>query len=402
MLELLNIRFSFLCRTTHCNSHGKHPLVFRVIYRGERRDIFTGLYCEKKEWNAKTHRLDRLNKSYTAINENLDLIERKGYEVFEAFRNRDREFTLDELMDKLQGKGDRPTLLIDYLEEGKEGLKKRLGVDITPATYDKYRRSASHVQKFLLTEYKVKNYALSRIDSDFLEKYFQYLRGTRGIGHNTSVKYITFFKTILMPALRASFIPGDPFRQIKHRIKTVTKSFLSQQELTLLEAATLSPDLDRIRDIFLFSCYTGLAYIDVKQFCRAHIFKDNDDTYYIRKPRQKTGQECLIPLLPAAMRILQKHSLTTAFSDFTWYVSSNQKINKRLKVIGEQAGIKQLPHFHLARHTFATTVTLTNGIPIETVSSMLGHSTIGQTQHYAKIVGTKVKSDMAKIKGIFM
>ncbi|MDB5196397.1 MAG: recombinase [Flaviaesturariibacter sp.] len=188
MLELLNIRFSFLCRTTHTNAEGKHPLVFRVIYRKERRDIFTGLYCEKVEWNSKTQRLHRLNKACISINDNLDLIERKGYEVFEAFRNRDREFTLDELMDKLQGKGDRPTLLMDYLEEEKEGLKKRLGVDITPATYDKYRRSASHVQTFLLTEYKVKNYALSRIDSEFLEKYFQYLRGTRGIGHNTSVK----------------------------------------------------------------------------------------------------------------------------------------------------------------------------------------------------------------------
>lgn len=401
MLELLNVRFSFLCRTTHTNSEGKHPLVLRIIQGGERKDIFTGLYCKKEQWNSKTGRLHRLDKACAAINDNLNLIQRKAYDVFEEMKYSVSSFTLDELASKLKGEGERPLLLMDYLEEEKERIKKRVGVDITPATHDKYRRSASHVQHFLQTEYKVKNYPLARIDVPFLEKYFQHLRATRGVSHNVAVKYLTFFKTVLMPALRDGLVKDDPFRKIKLRQKTVYKDFLSKEELALLTGTQLTTELNRIRDIFLFACYTGLAYSDVKQLSRLHIIKDSDETYYIRKPRQKTGQESIIPLLPTAINILKKYSLTEDFRDFKWRVSSNQKMNQRLKSIGEKAGIEKPLHMHLARHTFATTITLSNGVPLETVSRMLGHASLKQTQHYAKIIASKVKDDMHRIRGLF-
>jgi site-specific recombinase XerD len=129
--------------------------------------------------------------------------------------------------------------------------------------------------------------------------------------------------------------------------------------------------------------------------------KDSDGSYYIRKPRQKTGQESIIPLVPAAINILQKYSLTDDFRDFRWYVSANQKMNQRLKTIGTAAGIEKPLHMHLARHTFATTITLSNGVPIESVSSMLGHATLKQTQHYAKIVALKIKNDMLRVKELY-
>ncbi|RZK09643.1 MAG: site-specific integrase [Flavobacterium sp.] len=401
MLALLDIRFSFLCRTTYKNKDGKHAIVFRVIYRDERRDIFTGLFCSKDEWNSKLQRLNRLNKTLGAVNDNLDLIERKAIDVFERMKYSGNQFTIDELVSKIKGDDEKPQLLMDYLEEEKVRIKKRVGVDITPATYDKYKRSASHVQHFLETEFKVKNYPLVRIDVPFLEKYFQYLRGTRGVSHNVAVKYVTFFRTILMPALREGIIKDNPFKQLKLRQKTVHKGFLTKEDLQLLIDVELSHELDRIRNIFLFSCYTGLAYTDVKQLSRLHIIKDDEESFYIRKPRQKTGQESIIPLLPAAMNILKKYSLTDDFRDFKWRVSSNQKMNQRLKVIGEKACITQQLHMHLARHTFATTVTLSNGVPLETVSRMLGHASLKQTQHYAKIIASKVKEDMSRIKGLF-
>jgi site-specific recombinase XerD len=293
-------------------------------------------------------------------------------------------------------------LLMDYLEEEKGALKKRLYVDITPATFDKYRRSASHVQAFLLSEYRVKNISLARIDAAFLEKYFHYLRSTRKVSHNVAVKYLTFFKTILMPALRRGAIKHDPFKDIKLRQKPAMKGYLTGEDLELLKRADLkSPDLERIRDIFLFCCYTGLAYIDVRQLSRLHILKEGEGAFCIRKLRQKTGQESLIPLLPAAINILSKYSPTPDFRDFSWRVSANQKMNLRLKAIGRQAGITQELHMHLARHTFATTVTLSNGVPIESVSAMLGHASLKQTQHYAKIVSQKLRGDMAKISALY-
>jgi hypothetical protein len=173
MLELLNIRISFLLRSTHTNSEGKHPIILRLSFRKERRDLFTGLYSSKDDWDPLSSRMLKANKKAGTINNNLDLIQRKAHQAFEQLKYSTDSFSIDELVDQIKGKEERPTLLMDYLESEKERLKKRLNVDIASATYDKYRRSASHVQDFLLQEYKVKNYSLQRIDASFLEKYLQ-------------------------------------------------------------------------------------------------------------------------------------------------------------------------------------------------------------------------------------
>ncbi|HTE25388.1 site-specific integrase [Flavitalea sp.] len=402
MQQLLNIRFSFLCRKTRANSEGKNPIVFRITYRQERRDIFSGLYCDFKDWDAESGRLKHLNKQSAALNNNLELIKRKANDLFDQFKFSGGEFTLDELVDKLRGREERPVLLIDYLEEEKIRIEKRLGIDITMATCNKYKCSAKHVQEFLVKEFKVKNYALHRLDSSFLDKYFRYLRSTKNISHNSAGKYVSFLKTVLMPAIRAGSVKIDGFKEIKLKQKPILKGYLSKEEIEMLTNVQLkSKDLDRIRDIFLFSCYTGLAYSDVKQLSRHHIIKEGDETFFIRKPRQKTGQESIIPLLSVARRILEKYSPTEDFRDFQWRVSANQKMNQRLKTIGSEAKISKELHMHLARHTFATTVTLSNGVPIESVSSMLGHASLKQTQHYAKIISLKLQHDMHKINGLF-
>jgi site-specific recombinase XerD len=213
---------------------------------------------------------------------------------------------------------------------------------------------------------------------------------------------LSFLKVLLSPAIHSGIIKNDPFRDLRMRAKPVYREFLTQEEITLLENLELdNEDLRRKKDIFLFSCYTGLAYTDLKQLNKRHLVREADGSYYIIKPRQKTGQESIIPLLPTAERILMKYSLTGNIQDFKWYISSNQKMNLGLKHIGQKAGIGKTLHMHLARHTFATTVTLANGVPIESVSKMLGHASIRQTQHYAKVVATKIKMDMLRIKDIY-
>lgn len=265
MLELLNVRISFFNRKTHPNEHGNFPIILRITYRNERRDAFTGLYCDTDQWSAKNARLIA-TKANGPVNANLDLIERKAFEAFEGFKYVGDPFTIDELMDRVKGKEEKPVLLMDYLEDQKNKLKKRLHVDITAAKYDKYQRSASHMQEFLTKEFKVRNYSLIRIDKTFLEQYFQYLRSVRKISHNSAVKYITFLKTILMPAIQGGVFKNDPFRELKLRQKPVHKGYLTQEEIDMLTATKMnSKDLDRIRDIFLFCCYTGLAYSDLRQ-----------------------------------------------------------------------------------------------------------------------------------------
>lgn len=402
MQQLLHIHFSFLCRSGRSNQKGQSPIVLRIIYREERRDVYTGLYCPKDDWDAEAGQVKSNGKQASTINKNLDMINHQALNRFDELKFTGNPFAIDELVNKLKGKEEKPTLLIDYLKSRNKEIKQRAGMDITHTTYEKYERSLRFMIDFLEKEYKVKNYLLARIDGKFLEKYFHYLRIVKMIGNNTSVKYMTSLKTVLMPAIQTGIIRQDPYRQLKFRSKTIHKGFLTDEEIQMLtDVALNSPDLERIRDQYLFCCYTGLAYSDLKQLSKEHFIGQKNDEYYILKPRQKTGQQSIIPLLPVARQILQKYSPTTDFREFRWHVSANQKMNQRLKTIGQMAGLMKTLHMHLARHTFATTITLSNGVPIETVSSMLGHATLRQTQHYAKIVAIKVVNDMARVKELY-
>jgi site-specific recombinase XerD len=401
MLELMNIRFTFLCRATRRNENDQSPIILRIIYRGERRDTYTGLYCSPVDWDTQAGKVFKTSKTASTLNKNLDLIIHRAHQAFDNLRFSGNSFTIDELVDKLKGKEQKPALMVEYLEMRNEELKDKIGIDITGTTHEKYERSLRYVIDFLALKCSVKNYPLARIDGKFLEKYYQYLRVDKKIANNTAVKYLTAFRTVLMPAIRSRLIPQDPFKEVKFKTKVIHKGFLTDEEINLLTKVKLSEDLGRIRDQYLFCCYTGLAYSDLKQLNREHFIQQKDDEYYILKPRQKTGQQSIIPLLPAARQILQKYSPTRDFRDFIWHVSANQKMNQRLKVIGEKGGLSKMLHMHLARHTFATTITLSNGVPIETVSSMLGHASLRQTQHYAKIVAMKVIKDMAGVKAIY-
>ncbi|MEJ7913051.1 MAG: site-specific integrase [Chitinophagaceae bacterium] len=348
MMELLDVRFNYLCRTTFKNVEGLHPIVLRIIYRSQRRDLFTGLYCTKNQWDPKTLRLFANDKKTLEGNKNLDLVLRKANNVFDELRYSGEPFSIDELVDKIKGKESKPTLLIDFIQESNLKMHKRVGIEITKPTYYKYRKCLEYVQEFLLKQYKSKNFLLIRINVGFLDNFFRFLRFDKEISHNTSLKYLSFLKVVLGPAIRSGVIKDDPFRELKIKAKPVYREFLTQDEIDKVEGLILeNEDLNRKKDIFLFACFTGLAYIDLRQLNRKHIIQESDGSFYILKPRQKTGQECIIPLLPPAERILKKYSPTESILDFHWYISTNQKMNLGLKYIGQKSGITKTLHMHL-------------------------------------------------------
>lgn len=374
----------------------------RIIYRRERRDLYTGLYTRNEDWDANAGMVHVKTRKSSPFNKNLELIRYKTIQVFDEMKFSGIPFTLDELVNKIKGDEERPILLAEFLELRKTEIKERVFIDITPTTYEKYERVLRFVLDFIKVEYKIKNIPLVQVDARFLEKFFQYLRSNRKIGNNTSVKYIGAFRTLLMPAIKEGVIRKNPFVETKFRSKKVYKGYLTNEELTrIVEADLKSEHLDRIRDQFLFCCYTGLAYIDLRQLMKINIRKEQNGSYFIEKPRQKNGQLCIVPLIKPAIQILKKYSRSDDFRDFNWFVSSNQKMNTQLKILGIKSGLDKPLHFHLARHTFATTITLSNGVPIESVSSMLGHATIRQTQDYAKVVAFKLKSDMERLNQVY-
>lgn len=250
MMKFLDIHFNFLCRTTFKNSKGQYPIILRVIYRSQRRDIFTGLYCYKQEWNSKEAKLFLTDKKAGETNRNLDLIMRKANDVFDELRFSGIPFSIDELANKIKGKEQKPQYLIEYMQEVNKKMLKRVGIEITKATYYKYNKSVEYVQEFLTSNYKAKSYLVLRIDTAFIESYFLFLRTKKNNSHNTSLKYLSFLKVLLSPAIHSGIIKNDPFRDLKFKAKPVYREFLTQEEITLLENLEIDNETFAVRKIF--------------------------------------------------------------------------------------------------------------------------------------------------------
>lgn len=244
-------------------------------------------------------------------------------------------------------------------------------------------------------------YLIKDVDHKFITGYKYFLKTERNCGHNSAVKYITNFKKIVRIAYANDWIGKDPFFNWKAKLKIVDREFLSEEEIQrIIEKEVHIPRLELVRDIFIFSCYTGLSYVDVKKLSKDNIVRGIDGNYWIKTKRAKTDSSSNITILSNAFSIIQKYKTHPDIENSNKVIPilSNQRMNSYLKEIADLCGITKNLTFHLARHTFATTVTLTNGVPIESVSKMLGHKSLKTTQHYAKILDRKVRDDMAILK----
>jgi integrase len=280
-----------------------------------------------------------------------------------------------------------------------ERLRKLIGKDNSYTTYQKFNTCKGHFQAFLKAKYKVSDMSVKQLNPQMVDDFSVFLRVDLNIAHNTSIKFMQNFKRITALCMRNGWIVRDPFTGIKLSLKEVDRPYLNEEELRRVIAYHSPIDrLNRVRDFFLFACFTGLAYADVKKLKRSEIETDGAN-YWIRTRRQKTGGRSNIPLLEVPMAIIRRYAALeeTHDSDTIVPIISNQKMNSYLKEIADSCGISKQLTFHVARHTFATTVTLTNGVPIETVSKMLGHKDLRSTQHYARIVDQKVGDEMAAL-----
>jgi site-specific recombinase XerD len=252
----------------------------------------------------------------------------------------------------------------------------------------------------MMKKYKREDVMLKELNFEFISDFEDYLKVENHCSHNTAIKYIKSLKKVIKMSLDFEYIDRDPFAKYKIKMERTEREFLSKEELTLLREKEFSiRRLDQIRDVFVFCCYTGLAFVDVLGLTKENIVKGNDGDLWVKTFRQKTHTRSMVPLLPVSIQILEKYKFAEkAYDEKLLPVPSNQKMNAYLKEIADVCGIRKKLTSHLGRHTFATTVTLSNNVPIETVSAMLGHKSLRTTQIYAKVVEDKVSRDMAKLK----
>jgi site-specific recombinase XerD len=402
-LNIMKTTFSLLFYLKKPKNHqnGLVPIYLRITVNGKRAETTSGRECIPANWNCSAGRLRGTKEDVKSLNAYLDNLQSQVYEAHRVMTENNDIVTSESLKNKLLGKSSKARMLVDIFTDHNQKMKGLIGRGYSKGTLTCFETTLKHTQDFLEWKYQLTDLDIKKIDHDFITNYQYYIRSEKKCGNNSTVKYIKNFKKIIRICIASGWLTSDPFVNFKANMKVVDKIYLSQDELQKMSRKDFLNDrLNQVRDIFLFSCFTGLAYADVQKLKRSEIVMGDDDELWVITKRQKTATPSRIPLLPTAVMILNRYEDHPVCSNNgkALPVSSNQKMNAYLKEIAGICGISKEMTYHTARHTFATTVTLSNGVPIETVSKMLGHTNIKTTQHYAKILDLKVSQDMASLK----
>lgn len=397
-----SVSITFFLRGTRLNAKGEVPVYARVTVNSRRINASTGIFVEPSKWMAGKARIKGNSESTRAINTSLDNKQTAILKFINHLEAEGKQITPQLISNFLQGKEDeKEHTLMEVFDYHNARVKNLIGQDFTESTYRKYIASRKKLTLFIQYQYKQNDISLSELNHAFISNYDMYLRSVNKMGNNSAAKQIKYLRKIVRLAVQNDWLVRDPFINFKIKLKETNRTFLTAEELHSIQYKEITINrIAQIRDVFIFSCYTGLSYSDISKLTLTDITIGIDGEKWIITNRTKTGTRSPIPLLPDALEILQRYSNNPVLiaANKLLPVISNQKTNAFLKEIAAICGISKNLTFHMARHTFATTVTLTNSVPIETVSKMLGHTSIKTTQIYSKVVDTKISNDMAQLK----
>jgi site-specific recombinase XerD len=379
----------------------KRYVYLRITVDGERREISIKRQWIPNLWNSKTGRATEINEEANELNRYLDTISNKVHQIKRNLIDDGKRVILDNIKNILTGKGEKKHFILEAFQEHNRQMKALIGREFAPATLTRYKTACAHLCSYIKWKYEKNDFEIKDLNYEFISQFVFWLKSERKCGHNAAIKYLGNFKKIVLECMKRGLLTTDPFLGFKSKRNEVIPVALTKEELIRITKKKFDIErLSHVRDIFLFSCYTGLAYIDAYKLRSTDIVIGIDGGMWINITRQKTNSSTRLPLLPHAVAILAKYQdhPKCVSKGNVLPVLTNQKTNSYLKEIADLCGIRKKLTFHIARHTFATTVTLTNGVPIETVSKMLGHKSLKQTQHYAKIVDLKISEDMTTLR----
>lgn len=383
----------FYLKRTAVKKNGLCPVLGRITINGAYSQFSTKVDVFPALWNVSAGKVVGRDKESLQMNATLESIKASLTKIYRDLLEKESFVTPERIKNIFFGIETNQETLLKLFEKHNEDVFNLIGNGKTKATYQKYEITRKHLTNFLKLKYNLSDIPLKEIKHLFLIDFEIYLLTTANCKTNTVSKFMQFFKRIIIIAKNNGWIHKDPFSNYKIKLEKVDRGYLTRQELDKIMGKIFTIQrLEQVRDIFIFSCFTGLAYIDVKNLRKSNFKTSIDDKVWIMTHRHKSKVASNIPLLEVPTIILDKYK--NYHAEIPLPVLSNQKMNSYLKEIGDLCGIEKDLTFHLARHTFATTITLTNGVPIESVSKMLGHTNIKTTQIYARIIDAKVNDDM--------
>ena len=389
-------RVVFYLRSNYVNKEGKTSVMLRIYLNNERLSLgSTGISVKSSQWDKEKERIK--GRTTEALNTNLQLdnIASGLQSIFRRIEMSD-VVSLERIKSEFLGKKEEIDTLMQLFEKHNGDVAKQVGVSVGKATLQKYNVCKRHFSEFLEKQYKRSDLKLTELTYVVIREFDLYLRTEVGQNPNTATKTMKTFKTITLLGQKMGVLLHDPFMNHRFHIEPVNRGFLTDEEILLIANKDLGISrLELVRDIFIFSCFTGLAYIDVSNLTPDHIVTLGDKQW-IMTQRQKTSVETNVLLLDIPKAIIAKYGGKTYRNGKLFPMLTNQKTNSYLKEIADICGIKKNLTFHLARHTFAT-MSLSKGVPMESVSKMLGHTNIRTTQIYARITNKKIEHDMEEL-----
>lgn len=393
----------FYAKKSKTKSNLRVPIYLRITVNGKRAEFSTGKDVEISKWSSAQNRLKGNSEEARAINKYLDILKSNVLVLENKLALSRESFDGIDIKNLLTGANTTERYLIPIFEEHNSKIEKLLGKEYAPATLKNFKTCLAHLKEFLWKFHKKSDIDIQKLEPSFLNDFDFFLRTKPNINNNSAVKHTKNLSKILKLCYQNNWIEKDLVIFYKGKFQEVNVNFLTEEEIrTIKNKDFIGKGLNLVRDIFIFSCYTGLAYVDIFNLTNEQITIGIDGNLWIITNRQKTGTNSNIPLLPIAEEIIKKYENHPLVSNSGKLlpVYSNQKVNEYLKTIADNCNINKKLTFHCARHTFATTVTLSNNVSMESVSKMLGHKSIKTTQHYAKILDKKVSEDMNNLKKI--
>jgi len=384
----------FAIRESKARKNGNAPIEITITINGERCSFSTGKLVSPDKWDKVKQQVRGKDEEAKNLNLFLQSIKNKLYEKEASLMEHGFVVTAELLRDAYFDKVEalKQKTLLTVLREHNEERKTMVGKTVAPATYWAFEYSERLLSEFIKEKYDRNDIYLHELNIAFIQGFHTYLLGF--MGQNSTTKHLKFLKKIVNLAVANGNIVHNPLNIYKVEREPVEIDFLNEEELRkIINFDTPIPRFEKAKDMFLFACFTGLSYIDIKTLTHEHLEKDNAGRIWIKKRRVKTGVLSRIPLLPIAKLILDKYK----GGDKLLPIQDSADINKYLKDIAILCNINKRITFHTSRHTFASTVTLANNISIEVVSKMLGHTNTRMTNHYAKLIDRCIGEQMDKL-----
>ncbi|ADR21396.1 transposase [Marivirga tractuosa] len=399
------VKTSFWLVKSKQNKHRECPIYLRIHAANTSVQISTGHFVLAGKWDKRRKKIIGGDLSAEAINQNLVALQTKVLKIVNRLLLEGQPFNAHIVKDKLQGDEALRTTLMQAFQEYLDHIESLIGIDYSKPTLVKYSQTKQRLGKFIQVKFKREDIQLFELDYDFLDQFIHFLKTRYSNSQTTCYKHFQRFTRVVRISMRKGYLEKYPFDNFNIKLPKKPVEFLTQAEIDKIEHAEFDMErLNIIRDIFILSCYSGLAYTEVYNLTEQHLEVADDGEVWLNLTRQKTKKSIKIPLLPKAVAIIEKykHHPISKKRKKLIPVPSNQKVNAYLKEIQDVCGIKKKLHFHLARKSFSVTIILNNAVPIETLSLLLGHGSIKVTvDAYSSITNEKLKKDFQNLKNQF-